>query len=333
MSEETFTLKPRDLKIKPLGGASAGVSSFVELLNDPELGLAGGPSPDIPPELQHQAERPGQPEPEPQAPRPPTPLPSPSRKPVGSCLLFSGRLGAGKDYIAEKADTKIFGFADPLYRIATVMCGIEVTSTQNKDVPGMRDFLQKIGQWGRQVVNEKYPYGSERAVFTQLIRAMGSRGTFANPEIEWANYGNDPDLWIKGAQKRIDTFRAETPGKRVAITNARFENEIKYFRALPDWDHWHVMCSPETWAERLAKKKLRPDSKEVNDISEQIAIFLDKDVYAKIRKQPVGNMLRVIWNDHRPPPSRRLYTLAQFLQEVAIAEAVPEIKSDLQVGE
>lgn len=329
-------LAPRQITIKSAPGSNNGLSSFVDLLNNPELELVGGPSPDIPPELQHQAEQPGA-APEPPAPAPrqaPPPPPQPiMKKPIGACLLFSGRLGAGKDYIAEKADTKIFGFADPLYRIATVMCGIEVTSTQNKDVPGMRDFLQKIGQWGRQVVNEKYPYEATRAIFTQLIRSMGARGIFANPEVEWAAYGVDPDLWIKGAQKRIDAFRAETPGKRVSITNARFENEIKYFRALPDWDHWHVMCSLETWTERLSKKKLTPQSKEVNDISEQIAIALDRDVYAKIKKTPQGNMLRVIWNDHRPCPSRRLYTLQQFLQEVALIEATPEIKTDLQVGE
>jgi len=331
---DKFTLAPRQLNIKPRN-ENAGLSSFVEMLNNPELELVGGPSPDIPPELAHQAERPGQESPPPEQPSrpvaPPTPVRPANRKPVGSCLLLSGRLTAGKDYVAEKADAKIIGFADPMYAIATYLCGVEVTSTQNKDLPGMRTFLQQVGQWGKHVVNAQYPYSAERAVLVQLVRAIGSRGIFGFPDVDWTKFGLDPDLWLNAAFKRISAFQNENPGKRVAITNARFENEIKYFRAIPAWDHWHVMCSLETWTERLAKKKLTPQSKEVNDYSEQIAIALDRDVYAKIKKQPQGNMLRVIWNDHRPVPSKRLYTLPMFLREVAIAEAVPEFKTDLEV--
>lgn len=327
---EKFTLAPRQLNIKSTQSDSGALSSFVTMLNNPELELVGGLSPDIPPELAHQAERPDAATPPPTL---PAPARSPSRKPVGSCLLLSGRLTAGKDYVAEKADTKIIGFADPMCAIATYLCGVEVTSTQNKDLPGMRDFLQKIGQWGKHVVTASYPYCAERAILVQLVRALGQRKVFGFPDVDWAQFGLDPDLWIKAATKRIEAFRAESPGKRVAITNARFENEIKFFRAIPEWDHWHVMCSLETWTERLAKKKLTPQSKEVNDYSEQIAIALDRDVYNKIKKQPQGNMLRVIWNDHRPVPSKRLYTLPQFLQEVALVEATPDFKTDLEVGQ
>lgn len=332
---EKFTLAPRQLNIKSTQSDSGALSSFVTMLNNPELELVGGLSPDIPPELAHQAERPG--DAVATAPPPPTvPTRPASRKPVGSCLLLSGRLAAGKDYIAEKADAIVFAFPEPMYAIASYLCGVEVTSTQNKDLPGMRDFLQKIGQWGRgftDVKDPRYFYSPERAVLTQLIRALGSRGAFKNPEVDWSQFGLDNSLWVKATDKRVTAFLTENPGKRVAIPNARFEHEIKFFRALPEWDHWHIMCSLETWTERLAKKKLTPQSKEVSDVSEQIAIALDRDVYNKIKKQPQGNMLRVIWNDHRPVPSKRIYTLPQFLQEVALAEATPDFKTDLEVGQ
>lgn len=256
------------------------------------------------------------------------------RRPVGRCLLFSGRLATGKDYVSEKADAKIFAFPEPLYAIASYFTGVQVTSTQNKDLPGMRTFLQQIGQWGRGFVDakdSKYFYTAERAVITQMIRALGTRGVFKNMEVEWAQYGLDNSIWVKATNKRVEEFVGANPSKRVSISNARFEHEIKFFRELPEWDHWHVMCSKETWTERLAKKGLTPQSKEVSDVSEQIAIHLDNNVQKKLREGGT-NMLRVIWNDHRPCPSRRLYTLPMFLQEVAIAEAAPEpIKSDIEV--
>lgn len=255
------------------------------------------------------------------------------RRPVGRCLLISGRLAAGKDFVSEKADAKIFAFPEPLYAIAAYFTGVEVTSTQNKDLPGMRDLLQKIGQWGRGFVDPKdsrYFYSPERAVFTQMVRALGARGAFKNMEVDWAQFGLDNYIWVKATHKRVDEFLGANPSKRVSIPNARFEHEIKFFRELPEWDHWHVMCSKETWTERLAKKGLTPQSKEVSDVSEQIAIHLDNNVQKKLREGG-SNMLRVIWNDHRPCPSRRLYTLPMFLQEVALIEAMPEIKSDIEV--
>lgn len=317
-----------------MGGEAAALNGLLSIMNNPELELLNGaqaelPNPaEAPPSREVAAPAPAPRSAAPVAPAAPTPS---LKRPVGKCLLLSGRLAAGKDYVAEKAEAKIIGFADPMYAIASFLCGVEVTSTKNKDLPGMRDFLQKVGQWGKHVVKDTYPYSAERVVLVQMIRALGMRNTFGFPDVDWSQFGVDPDLWIKAASKRIAVYTAENPGKRVAITNARFENEIKFFRALPEWDHWHVMCSPETWAERLATKKLTPQSKEVNDFSEQIAVALDKDVYKKLKNGIGAGMLRVVWNDHRPAPSRRLFTLQQFLQEVAIAEAVPEIKTDLEV--
>lgn len=339
--KQTFLARPSDPSQRGAAEHGAMKAMLSALNSHPEIHTEKGntelllTNPDIVPiplhSLREQQEPqdalPSEPEPVRQA----TPA---GRRPVGRCLLFSGRLATGKDYVSEKADARIFAFPEPLYAIASYFTGVQVTSTQNKDLPGMRTFLQQIGQWGRGFVDakdSKYFYTAERAVLTQLIRSLGTRGVFKNMEVDWSQYGLDNFLWVKATNKRIEEFVAANPGKRVSVPNARFEHEIKFFRELPEWDHWHVMCSKETWTERLTKKGLTPQSKEVSDVSEQIAIHLDNNVQKKLREGGT-NMLRVIWNDHRPCPSRRLYTLPMFLQEVAISEAVPEpVKSDIEV--
>jgi hypothetical protein len=315
--EELQTATPG--RVKASGDESAAMAGLLSMLNNPELELLNAEA--IPGAEEPQAE------PEPMTAAPLTPSqPFPAlKRPVGQCLLLSGRLGAGKDYVSEAAGARTIGFADPMYSVATFFFGVEVTATQNKDLPGMRDFLQKLGQWGRNEVTDKYPYSPARAVFIQMIRSLGARGVKGfGSSVDWLSFGTDKDIWIKSCATRAKNLRESEPGKRIAITNARFKNELDFFRALPEWDHWHVMCSEQTWAERLAKKKLTPQSKEVSDLSEQLAIALDRDVQKKIRAGGT-NMLRVIWNDHRPSPSNRLYTLNQFLQEVAIAEAAPDV--------
>lgn len=300
----------------PKGGISqetSDLAGLLKLMNNPELELIAGTN--------------ALPEAEPQAvSAPPPPLIEPPapvvKRPVGRSLLISGRLAAGKDYVAQTAEATIFGFAEPLYALGSYFFGVEVTSTKNKDLPGMRKFLQFVGQWGRNIVNDEYPYTPSRAVFSQMIRSLGTHmvgNGFPDFDVDWKNFGLDSDLWIKAAASRINKFRETEGTKRVAITNARFENELKYFREA-GWDHWHVMVGPQTWEERLAQKKLTPQSKELNDVSERLAMHLDNDAIKKISAKKVGPKLRVIWNDHRPSPSARFYTLNEFLQEVAIAE-------------
>lgn len=300
-----------------MGGEIAALKGILELTANPDLELLPGQK------ARTSADQPVERHTEAQADPIPDPAPLAAlKRPIGRCLLFSGSLGVGKDYVAEKIGAKIFGFSDPMYQVASYLTGVKVTSTENKDVPGMRDLLQKIGQWGKNDVNEKYPYTPARAVFCYIVRSLGLRGAFEAPSVDWEQFGLDPDLWLKACERRIVAFQ---DGGRVAITNARFKNELEHFRALPDWDHWHVMCSPETWKERLAKKKLKPESKELQDVSEQLALALNRDVAKKLAARTSNNRLRVIWNDTRPSPSPRLYTVDQFCQEVAITESAPDV--------
>lgn len=322
MNELKNNTLARPMDPNMMGGEVAALKSILDLTANPDLELLPGQkartSADQP------IEQPVQ-DPIPHQHQAPAPAPEQSipglKRPVGRCLLFSGSLGVGKDFVAAAAGAKIFGFSDPMYQVASYLTGVEVTSTQNKDLPGMRDLLQKIGQWGKNDVNEKHPYTPARTVFCYIVRSLGLRGAF-DANVDWEAFGLDPNLWIKACEKRI---AAHQEGGRVAITNARFKNELEHFRALPDWDHWHVMCSAETWKDRLAKKKLTPQSKELQDVSEQLALALNRDVAKKLAARASNNMLRVIWNDTRPSPSPRLYTLQQFLQEVAIAEAAPDV--------
>lgn len=311
-----------------MGGEIAALKGILDITNNPDFELLPGQkartSADQP--IERHTEDPEQ-VPYQAAPQPQTqtqPIPT-LKRPIGRCLLFSGSLGVGKDFVANKIGAKIFGFSDPMYLVASYLTGVEVTSNKNKDLPGMRDLLQKIGQWGKNDVNDKYPYTPARAVFCYVVRSLGIRGAF-DTSVDWEKFGVDPDLWLKACEKRINAFiAAQGNTGRVAITNARFKNELEHFRARSEWDHWHVMCSAETWQERLAKKGLTPESKELQDMSEKLALALNRDVINKLNARTSNNKLRVIWNDTRPSPSLRLYTTAQFLQELSNTDTAPDV--------
>lgn len=194
-------------------------------------------------------------------------------------LFFTGRLGSGKDFAAAAADAKVFGFADPLYAIAEYFFGVPVSSTTGKDLPGMWAFLQSVGQWGRSVVNDKYPVTPERGVLSHIIRQRGAKLPFgkAFPEVAWDTFGVNNNIWLDSCIARAEAFLKENPGKRVAITNCRFSHEFKALEAR-GFQHWHCTLSGKTWAARLSAMKLTPESPQVKDLSEQLALQLDQNV-------------------------------------------------------
>lgn len=233
-----------------------------------------------------------------------------------SKIFYTGLIGAGKDYIAEQTGAKLFGFADPIYHLAEYFFGIVVNSKKGKDIPGVRQFLQMAGQWGRAEISEQYPLTPARACFISMIRSLGEAARFdSRYEIEWSKFGSDTHLWINGVVKRATAYLEANPTSRVASTNVRFQPEFKALSGL-GWTHYHVMCSPTT---RQSRVKVLSDK----DTSEALAVALNNDVMKRISAQPRGTKLRVIWNDIASPPSPRLYTVPEFLQEIAIA-SVPE---------
>ena len=122
--------------------------------------------------------------------------------------------------------------------------------------------------------------------------------------------------------KTFNTWKkANGEDRRVAITNVRFDNELEALKTV-GWNHWHVMCSPKTLAARQGKENLT--AKAATDLSEQLAIKFDQSVSRLLKSSQRGQMLRVIWSDETVAcPSPRIYTVAQWLQELAILE-VPE---------
>jgi hypothetical protein len=130
-------------------------------------------------------------------------------------------------------------------------------------------------------------------------------------EIDWSAFGHQ-DFWVDTLLKRC----AGIFDQRIAVTNARFPNELRALRS-EGWMHWHVMCSAKTWETRLAKQGHTPSSKCVNDFSERMATQLDNALAGEARK--AGPKLQVIWNDPTVPvPSNRFYTLDQFKQAVTL---------------
>lgn len=216
-------------------------------------------------------------------------------------IFFTGRLGIGKDYCAAAAGYQVLGFADPIYELASHFFGVKVDATSGKDAPGMRTFLQTVGQWGRGDVTPQYPYTPTRALFITMIRSLTSAQVLPK---WWENFGS-ANFW---ADYLIE--RAAQNAGFVAVTNCRFANEYKLLKDA-GWTHFHVIASGADWASRLSAKRLTPQSPECNDVSEQLARKLDKDLSA-LAKQP-GGKLRVVWNSSTPSPSPRLHTLNEFL--------------------
>lgn len=224
-------------------------------------------------------------------------------------IFLTGRLKAGKDYVASAGGYTIYGFSDPLNYLATHFTGIPVTANQNKDLPGMRAFLQTVGQWGRNIINEQYPITPARVLFVTMIRSLHAAKIIDGYGVNWANFGADENLWLDALLNRY----AETPAITAAVTNVRFENEFKRLQS-EGWQHWHVITSPSAWAKRLALDKMTPASPQLKDTSEKLAADLDAQVTKQISASRNGPKLRCVWNDpDSPPPSSRLHTLQEFL--------------------
>lgn len=233
--------------------------------------------------------------------------------PDNNRLYFTGRLKVGKDTVATAAGCTIFGFADPMYAIATHFFKREFSSSAGKDLPGARAFLQAVGAIGRGVISEAYPLTPARASLEAGVRAAGLAGELC-PGVDWGSYGSNNEIWLNAAILRVDAFLVENPGARVAITNVRFENERAALKAA-GWSGWHCFCSPQTWSARLAKSKLTPQSPQINEITEKFAAELDAGLTKELSARRAGQKLRVIWTDELVQcPSNRLHTVESFLQ-------------------
>jgi hypothetical protein len=235
---------------------------------------------------------------------------------------------SGKDTTAHAAGCKIFGFASPLYSIATYFFGREVSAGAGKDLPGCRAFLQAVGQYGRGALNEAYPMTPARATFVELVRNLGTYENFGKHNVNWSDYGRNDAIWLDAALKSVEEYLVENPAARVGITNCRFENERAALKAA-GWQGWHCLTSSAAWNARLLAAKLTAQSPQVLDLSERLAASLDGGVIKEISARKTGPMLRVVWCDTTPPPSPRIHTVASFLRLLnVVAPAAQTITND-----
>ncbi len=215
-------------------------------------------------------------------------------------IAFSGRLRAGKDTMASYSGLSIVGFADPMYEICKHYFG-----SADKGVPGMRAFMQYIGQVGWGCVNEKYPVDVTRALWVDKIRREGPEIFGAHPlfgGIDWTRYGRAVSFWVDVLLGRSDVKDQTYAQTGIAIVNARFDHEFAPLMA-DGFEHFHVKCSEKTRRSRIEHYDAAAD----NDTSEQMAIRLDTEAPDN----------KVIWSDHEPMPEGHSYwTVENFVAEI-----------------
>jgi hypothetical protein len=217
--------------------------------------------------------------------------------------------------VAQSCGGTIIGFADPLYILCEHMTGL---TPEHKDVvPFCREFLQTVGQWGRGHVDaDQYRHTFERALFQAWVKSGEARKLL--PWVNWDLWGTD-EIWTDALQRRSD----ELPSRRIFLTNVRFKHEFEWANKH-GWDHWHVLCSRQTYEERLQAVGMTLADKRISDVSESLAGALDSHVVGIIKSQPTGPKLKVIWNDARTSPSDRFLTLEEFKKYAENQEIEPE---------
>lgn len=232
-------------------------------------------------------------------------------------IFFTGRICTGKDYCAKAVGATIIGFAEPIYYLAKRFLGVDVNADANKDIPGMRAFLQAMGNWGRGTINEKYPVTPARALFVDRIHRLAESGSL--PEeffVDWKQFGTDESLWLSAALARVAAALPDTT--RLAFTQVRFKNEFTTLQS-EGYTHFHVMTSSKEWAERLGSRNLKPAAPALRDTTESLAASLDQNVIKQISGSKNGPKLHCIWNSSTPPPSPRLWTLSEFASACSVA--------------
>lgn len=226
---------------------------------------------------------------------------------------ISGLMLAGKDHIAKAAEFTCMGFADPMYEIAEALLG-----TRDKSLPGVREFLQKAGQYGWGAVNDQYPLNIERVLFVSEIRKQTGNPNFTKNYtwVDWSRYGTF-GFWVNILLSRIDKIRKQEAAEaksplRIAVPNVRFQHEYGPLSADGSFVFVHVMCSEETRQERMAALGYKPKAGEATDVSEHFAMDLNRR--ALLPDAVLDSSLpKIVWNDHRPSPQPWFMTVDEFV--------------------
>jgi hypothetical protein len=141
--------------------------------------------------------------------------------------------------------------------------------------------------------------------------------------VDWENFGKNPGLWVESLIGRVEKFLLDNLNQRVVVSGIRSEYEFKQLGAA-GYGHYHIMCSPGTWQQRLKARNLTDKSPAVLDVSERLAQALDNNVIKQISAQKSGNRLHCVWNDTVAAPSERFYSVATLRQDCAIEDATSD---------
>lgn len=235
-------------------------------------------------------------------------------------FALTGRLCAGKTWVGEQCGRREASLAEPLYALGELLIG-----ASDKKMPGVREFLQQIGQWGRGTLSEKYPLTIERARVSRMLRDpynwsewpemrerafrnkraydylfndnLHASGEYYCPAsgVRWEGFGRNPDIWISALCVRLEID--DTPQ---FVSNCRFENERAYF-VKNQHPVYHVTCRQETFEARWKTQALTANA--LHDVSEQLALSIEADLQTEMTTQEIcakHGLAGIIWNDDKP---------------------------------
>jgi len=224
-------------------------------------------------------------------------------------VALAGRIRAGKDYVAGQLPFTKVSLSTPLEQLIRIIFG-EVP----RNSLGYRQLQQKIGQYGRGIINQDYPLSPERFALTEAVRRIGPSIWDAG-KVDWKRFGVDPKFWTYYLHQvpPVHNPNPRCEDRDLVLTNARLEADFEDLEER-GWDIYLVLCTWETRYERLEQLGERPDrvsdiydpreEHDHVDISEKVATFAGNSILYtdKFGVDPDWPLDRVIWNDDRDPP-------------------------------
>lgn len=234
-------------------------------------------------------------------------------------LAFSGRMCSGKDFTAIKAGYHCVSIAEPLYRLALHYMG-----SSDKKIPEVRAFMQALGAWGRGEEGPDSAAGKSREEIAAEVRTRGAEITGLG-SVDWEKFGGRKEFWLASAAAVAKKLASE--GKKVAITNARFPEELDELKRQ-GFLHIHVSC---TEAARLSRAG-RPYNPLIDeDATEKMAIDLNEKI-AEGGPAAISPSV-VVWSDEAPRPHPGMATVQSFVRLVSSFGNPPQLPARSSISQ
>jgi hypothetical protein len=222
------------------------------------------------------------------------PQPATSHQPTKR-LFFTGHPGSGKQWLAAQIKARIFGFADPIFSLATSAFG------QIEDHSILTGFVREVTAWGEGIVTPDFPFTAARAMFCDKVHDAGTEGDKLMG-ISVAGFGT-PGFWTASLLARVDQYAKDNPPATVAVTDIQTPEQYKTLRNA-GFRAYHVACHSTTLSKRGA----------ATNAFSRVAAMIEQDITNKLSREPQGAKLWCVWNDtENAAPSPRFLSLSEFL--------------------